>query len=118
MLPVTSSLCGGASLYSLNIIVALNVMLVHLYTAVSVIPYTALTVNLCIQVNIKRVLGVPFAHGTADLVRGHPALVKPGREEVIAEYAGQQHLLLHDVQIQGETTDEQPLDDPWFGQVS
>ena len=37
------------------------------------------------QVNIKRVLGVPFAHGTADLVRGHPALVKPGREEVIVE---------------------------------
>ena len=49
-------------------------------------------------------------------MRGHPALVKPGREEVTAEYAGQQHLLLHDVQ--GETADEQPLDDPWFGQVS
>ncbi|DBA84469.1 TPA: hypothetical protein ACH3X1_006091 [Trebouxia sp. C0004] len=53
------------------------------------------------EVNIKRVLGVSFAHSTADLVRGHPALVKPGREEVIAEYPGQQHLLLHDVQIQG-----------------
>ena len=82
------------------------------------ILYTALTVNLCMQVNIKRVVDVPFAHGTADLVRGHPALVKPGREEVIAEYAGQQHLHLHDVQSQGETADEQPLDDPWFGQVS
>lgn len=69
------------------------------------------------MVNIKRVVGIPFAHGTADLVHGHPALVKPGREEVIAEYAGQQHLLLHDVQIQGETADEQPLGDPWFGQV-
>ncbi|DBA87915.1 TPA: hypothetical protein ACH3X1_004903 [Trebouxia sp. C0004] len=44
-----------------------------------------------LKVNIKRVLGVPFAHGTADLVRGHPALVKPGREE--------------------------PLDEPCFGQV-
>ena len=66
------------------------------------------------QVNIERVLGVPFAHGTADLVRGHPALVKPGREE----YAGQQHFLLHDIQIQGETAGEQPIDDPWFGQVS
>ena len=72
-------LCGGASLHSLNIIVALNVMLVHVYTVVSVIPYTALTVNLCMQVNIKRVLGVPFAHGTADLVRGHPALARQGR---------------------------------------
>ena len=50
-------------------------------------------------------------------MRGHPALVKPGREEVTAEYAGQQHLLLHDVQIQGETADKQPLDVP-FGQVS
>ncbi len=69
-------------------------MLVHLYTAVSVTLCTALNVNLCMQVNVKRMLGVPFAHGTADLVRGHPALVKPGREEEFAEYAGQQHLVL------------------------
>ena len=60
-------------------------------------------------------LGVPFAHGTANLVHSHPALVKPGREEVIAEYAGQQHSLLHDVQIQGKTADERRLDDIWFG---
>ncbi len=60
-------------------------MLVHLYIAESVKPYTALHVNLCMQVDIKRVLGVLFAHGTADPVRGHLALVKPGREEVFAE---------------------------------
>ena len=115
MLPVTSSLCGDASLQIiLNIIVALNIMLTLLYIAVGVIIYTVLTVNLCMQVNKKRVLGVPFAPGTADLVHGQLALVKPGREEVIAEYAGH----LHDVQSQGETADEQPLDDPWFGQVS
>jgi len=66
-------------------------MLVHLYTAASVTLCTV-NVNLCMQVN--RMLGVPLAHATADLVRGHPALVKPGREEVFAEYVGQQHLVL------------------------
>jgi hypothetical protein len=70
-------------------------------------------VNLRMQVNIKKVLGVPFAHGTADLVHSHAALVKPCKEAVFAEYAGQQHSMLHDVQIQGETADE-----PWLGQVS
>ena len=60
----------------------------------------------CLQVSIKTVLGLPNGHGTADLVRGRPALVKPSREEVCAEYAGQRHLLLHDVQIQGETAAE------------
>ncbi len=84
-------------------------MLIYLYIAVNVKLCTALNVNLGMQVNLKRVLGVPFAHGTADLVRGHPALVKPGREEVFAEYAGQQHLVLHDVQIQGETLTSSPL---------
>ena len=69
-------------------------MLVQLYTAVSVTLCTALNVNLCMQVNVIRMLGVPFAHGTADLVRGHPALVKPGRGEVFHEHAGQQHLVL------------------------
>lgn len=47
-----------------------------------------------LKVNVIRMLGVPFAHGTADLVRGHPALVKPGRGEVFHEHAGQQHLVL------------------------
>ena len=46
------------------------------------------------QVNVKRMLGVPFAHGTADLVCGPPALIKPGKEEVSAEYEDQQHLVL------------------------
>ncbi len=95
-------------------------MLIHLCIAVSVKLCTSLNVNLRTQVNKKRGLGVPFAHGTADLVhghpadlvRGHPALVKPCREEVFAEYAGQQHSVLHDVQIQGKTADEQPLDEP------
>lgn len=36
----------------------------------------------------KKDVGVPLAHATAELVRGHPALVKPGREEVFAEYVG------------------------------
>lgn len=66
-------------------------MLVHLCTAASVTLCTV-NVNLCMQVN--RTLGVPLAHGTADLVRGHHALVKPGREEVFVEYIGQQHLVL------------------------
>ena len=43
---------------------------------------------------VKRMLGVPLAHATADLVHGHLALVKPGQEEVFAEYVGQQHLVL------------------------
>ena len=38
--------------------------------------------------------GVPLAHATADLVRGHPALLKPGRKEVFTEYVGQQHIVL------------------------
>ena len=71
-----------------------------------------------LQVNIKRVLGLPYGHGTADLVRGRSALVKPSREEVCAEYAGQRHLLLHDVQIQGETAAEPQASELWFGQVS
>lgn len=70
------------------------------------------------QVAIKRVLGIPFAHGTADLVRGHPALIKPCREGVYGDFAAHKHLLLDDVQIQGETADEQLLDEPWYGQVS
>ncbi len=75
-------------------------MLSHLCIAVSVKLCIALIVNLRMQVKIKRVLGVPFAYGTADLVRGLAALGKPCREEVFAEYAGQQHSMLHDVQIQ------------------
>ena len=66
-------------------------MLVHLYTAVRVTLKTV-NVNLCMQV--KRMVGVPLAHATADLVRSHPALVKPGREEVLTESVGQQHLVL------------------------
>ncbi len=93
-------------------------MLTHLCIAVNVNLCTALTVNLRMQFNTKRVLGVPFAHGTADLVHGHPALIKPCKEEVSAEYAGQQYLMLHDVQIQRETADEQPFDEPWVKQVS
>lgn len=61
-----------------------------------------------LKVNVKRVLGVPFAHGIADQVHSRPAgrSVKPGREEVPAEYRGQEHLVQHDGQIQGETADE------------
>ncbi len=66
----------------------------------------------------KRVLGVPFVHGASDLVRSHPALVKPGSREVVAECAGQQHLVLHDVQNQGKTANEQPVGKPWLGQIS
>ena len=45
----------------------------------------------------------------------HSALVKPSREQVFAEYAGQRHLLLHDGQIQGETVNEQQQSsDLWF----
>ena len=72
----------------------------------------------CLQVNIKRVLGLPYGHGTADLVRVRTASVKPSTEEVCAEYAGQRHLLLHDVQIQGETDDEQQASELWFEQDS
>ena len=71
---------------------------------------------LCMQVNVNRMLGVPFALGTADLLRGPPALVKPGKEEVFAEYEDQQHLVLPNVQ--GQTASGQPLDEPKFGQVS
>ena len=39
-------------------------------------------------------LDVPLAHAIADLVCAHPALLKPGREEVFAECVGQQHLVL------------------------
>ncbi len=73
-------------------------MLVNLNMAVNVKLCTALNVILCMQVNVTRVLDVPFVHGAGDLVRGHPALVKPGSREVVAECAGQQHLVLHDVQ--------------------
>ncbi len=93
-------------------------MLVNLNMAVSVKLCTALNVILCMQVNAKRVIGVPFVHGTSDLVRGHPALIKPGSKQVVAECAGQQHLVLHDVQIQGEIANEQPLGKQWLGQVS
>ena len=58
--------------------------------------------SFCLQVSIKRVLGLPDGHGTADF----SALAKPSREEVYAEYAGQRQLLLHEVQIQGETAAE------------
>ena len=92
-IPVTSSLCGGTSLHSLSIIDALYVMLAHLYIAVNVKLCTALNVKMCMQVSVKRVLGIPFAH----IVRSHPALVKLGREEVFAEYVGQQHSMLYDV---------------------
>ncbi len=37
------------------------------YTAVNITLCTALHVNLCMQVNVKRMLGVQFAHGMADL---------------------------------------------------
>jgi hypothetical protein len=69
-------------------------MLVHIYTAVSVTLCIALNVNLCMQFNVKRMLDLPFAHITADLVRGHTALVKPSRKEGFAEYVGQQHVVL------------------------
>ena len=61
----------------------LYVMPIHLCIAVSVNLCTALIVNVRMQVNIQRVLGVLFAHGTADLLRGHAALVKPFREEAV-----------------------------------
>lgn len=69
------------------------------------------------RVAIKRVLGIPFAHGSTDLVCGHPALVKPCREEPYGNYVGQQQLLLDCVQFQGKTADGQLLDEPQFGQV-
>ena len=69
---------------------------------------------MCMQV--RRMLGVPLAHATADLVHGHPALVKPGREEVFAEYATA--FSIANVQIQGRTANMQPLNKPLFGQVS
>jgi len=59
-------------------------------------------VNLRMQVNIKKSAWCSIR-----------PLVKPCKEAVFAEYAGQQHSMLHDVQIQGETADE-----PWLGQVS
>lgn len=71
------------------------------------------------QVHIKRVLGIlSAAHGTAGLTRGHPALIKPHISRTCGDHLGKKHLLLDDdVQIQGETADEQLLDEPWFGQV-
>lgn len=71
-------------------------------------------------------LGILSAsHGTAGLTRGHPALIKPHRSRTCGDHLGKKHLLLDDdvqildddVQIQGETADEQLLDEPWFGQV-
>ncbi len=73
---------------------------------------------MCNQVDIKRALGVPSAHGTADVVRGHPALVKPRRELRYAAYGTHRHLLLDDVQVQGGTADGQSLVETWFAQVS
>ncbi len=43
---------------------------------------------------VNRMLGIPLAHATTNLMRGHSALVKPGWEEVFVEYVGQQHLVL------------------------
>lgn len=72
----------------------------------------------CLHVDIKRVFEVPYSHGTAALMRGHSALVKPSREQVFAEYAGQRHMLLRDGQITGETVKEQQYSNLRFEKVS
>lgn len=64
-------------------------MLVHLYIAMSVKPYTALHVNLCMQVNIKRVLGVHLLIALPTLCMLTWHWFSQG-EEMFAEDAGQQ----------------------------
>ena len=60
------------------------------------------------QLSVKRALGVPSPFGTADVVRGHPDLL--GREHKYARFGNSQHLVLDNVQIQGE-------EELWYGQV-
>ena len=76
------------------------------------------------QVQIMRALSVPLPiTGTADVVRGHPALV--GNQLRFAQYDGRSYLLLDDVELEASEVHrpmDQCFDDTehtttWYAQV-